>query len=203
MIGIVGGIAGGKTLITEQLARLGAAVISADALAHEVLKHDAVKRAARERWGEVIFSADGEIDRAALASIVFASPPDGPRERKYLEQLTHPQISRLALDRVAALQGDTSVPAIVLDVPLLVEAGWNKLCDKIVYVDAPRAARLSRALARGWTQEDFDRREAVQQPPQDKRDLADCVIDNSTTPQSAQAQVERFWRSLGDAPRSD
>jgi dephospho-CoA kinase len=196
IIGIVGGIASGKTLIAQQLAREGAAVVSADALAHEVLAHEEVKRAARKRWGDAIFTAGGQVDRAALAKIVFAPPPDGPRERKYLEQLTHPEIGRLARARLESLGREKTAPAIVLDVPLLFESGWDKFCDKIVYVDAPRDERLSRALARGWTREDFDGREAAQASIETKRAQADVVIDNSASPEAAQAQVQRFWQSL-------
>jgi dephospho-CoA kinase len=194
-IGIVGGIASGKTLVAGQLERLGAAVISADALAHEVLKYEQVKQAARSRWGDTVFTSDGEIDRAALAKIVFAPPPDGPRQRKYLEQLTHPEVGRLALERVEQLRADASTAAIVLDVPLLVEAGWDKFCDHVLFVDAPRETRLARALERGWTREDFDGREAVQQALGEKRTRAGVVIENSGSPEATEAQVKRFWQT--------
>ena len=201
IIGIVGGIASGKSLIAGQFERQGAAVVSADALAHEVLKFDEVKRRARVRWGDAVFSADGEIDRSALAKIVFAPPPDGPRELIHLEQLTHPEIGRLARERLQALGRENAVPAVVLDVPLLFESGWNKFCDKIVYVDAPRETRLWRALGRGWTREEFDRRETAQQSLETKRDQADLVIDNSGSPQLTQAQVDRYLQSLVDPPQ--
>ncbi len=194
-IGILGGIASGKTLIARQLERHGAAVISADALAHEVLKYDEVKRAARARWGDGVFSPEGEIDRAALARIVFATTPEAAVERKYLEQLTHPEVGRLALARVAQLVAEQSATAVVLDVPLMLEAGWDKFCDKLVFVDAPRAQRLDRARARGWTEEEFDRREAAQQSLETKRASADVVIDNSGSPAAAQTQVDRFWQT--------
>lgn len=202
-IGIAGGIASGKTLIAEQFAHAGAAVVSADALAHEVLEYDEVKRLARERWGDAIFSADGRVDHAALARIVFAPPPDGPRERKYLEQLIHPEVGRLVQKRLEALEQEGTATAIVLDVPLLFESGWGKLCDKIVYVEAPREQRLSRALARGWTQEDFQQREAVQDSLETKREQADLVIDNSGSPQQARAQVDAFCHRLFETTGRD
>lgn len=181
LVGILGGIASGKSLVTDALARHGAAVVSADRLAHEVLECDEVKRAARERWGNAIFLADGRVDRAALAKIVFAPGPDGPRERKLLEQWTHPKIGVLARDEIERLARDASSPAIVLDVPLLLESGWHSWCDKLIFVDAPRQQRLLRAQMRGWTEEEFDHREAAQAPMEEKRNLADVVIDNSGT----------------------
>jgi dephospho-CoA kinase len=196
IIGIAGGIASGKSFVTEHLQRLGAAVISADQAAHEVLKLEEVKRQARDRWGEAIFSADGQIDRQALGKIVFAPPPDGPREREYLQRLTHPRIGEIIGNKLAGLVEPAAALAIVLDVPLLFESGRNKICDTVLFVDAPREVRESRALARGWTREEFASREAAQQAAETKREQADVVIDNSGTPESARAQVERFWQSL-------
>jgi len=200
IVGLVGGIASGKSFITEQLKRQGAVVISADQLAHEVLKLPQVKDEVRGRWGSRVFSSDGEVNRQALGQIVFAPPPDGPRELKALEQLTHPKIGALIREQMEKLQAQTTAAAIVLDVPLLIEAGWNKFCDKVVFVDAPRELRLARAAARGWTEADFARREATQESLETKRKLADVVIDNSGSPESAQAQIEHFWQSLGGCP---
>jgi dephospho-CoA kinase len=202
ILGIAGGIASGKSLVTEQLQRRGAAVVSADQAAHQVLELEEVKQLARKRWGEAIFTPDGRIDRTALARIVFAQPPDGPRQREFLEQLTHPRIGAMLRKQLEELSADGGAAAIVLDVPLLFESGWNKICDKIFFVDAPRRLRESRAMARGWTAEEFARREAAQQPPETKRKLADVVIDNSTTREAAEAQVDAFWRSLVGPPHS-
>jgi dephospho-CoA kinase len=196
LIGIAGGIASGKSLVTEHLKQLGAAVVSADAAAHEVLEQDEVKQLARERWHDAIFTADGRIDRTALAQIVFAPPPDGPREREYLEQITHPRIGAIIRREVQNQIDRGAAAAIVLDVPLLFEAGWNEICDTVLFVDAPRELREARAQGRGWTAEEFARRENAQQTPAAKRQQADVVIDNSTTPAAAQEQVERFWRTL-------
>lgn len=178
-------------------------MISADALAHEVLQYEDVKGAVRARWGEGVFGTGGEVDRAALAKIVFAPPPDGPRELKYLEQLIHPEVGRLTRERLEAVARDSTAPAVVLDVPLLVESGWNRLCDRIVYVDAPGEQRLTRAVARGWNEEDFLRREAAQESLEAKRKRADVVIDNSGSPEQAQAQVEQYWRRSIDETSSN
>lgn len=195
LIGVAGGIASGKSYVAEQLARKGARIVSADRLAHEVLQHDDVKQQLRERWGEAIFDPRGAIDRQQVAKIVFAPPPDGPRELKYLEQLTHPKIGELVREQVLSLSSCDDVSAIVLDVPLLLEAGWDKLCDKVVYIDAPREVRLARARARGWTDEEFDRREALQQALDVKKQRADWVFDNSQQGETLASQVDRFWQT--------
>ena len=88
------------------------------------------------------------------------------------------------------------VKVAVLDAPLILEAGWDKLCEKLVFVDAPPEVRLARALARGWNEEDFAARQAAQESLDLKRRRADVIIDNSGSPQRTEAQVEHFWHSL-------
>lgn len=198
IVGIVGGVASGKSLVAAQLERQGAVVVDADKVAHEVLKLDEVKALAQERWGPAIFDKHGQIDRQALGKIVFAPGPDGPRELKYLESLTHPRIGKLVLERVAQLSEQGTAAAIVLDVPLLFESGWNKICDKTIFVDAERKLRETRAVERGWTPEDFARREAAQESLETKRTLADVVIDNSGTPQATQHQIDSIWHTWFD-----
>ena len=153
-----------------------------------------VEAAARRRWGEAVFGPDGRIDRARLARVVFAPEAEGQRERNYLEQLTHPEIGRLLEQQAEAMAADTAVA--VLDAPLLLEAGWDQLCEKTVFVEAPREARLARAMARGWNEEDFAAREGAQESLNRKRMRADAIIDNSGSPERAHAQVEQFWSSL-------
>ena len=195
VIGILGGVASGKSLVARQLSRLGAVVLDADRAGHEVLRLPRIEAAVRRRWGQKVFGPDGRIDRSLLARVVFADPPDGPRERKHLEQLTHPEIGRL-LGRQAEALACSGAAAAVLDAPLLLEAGWDKLCERLVFVDASRRARLSRALARGWSEEDFTAREGAQESLDFKRERADVIVDNSGPPEQTQAQVERFWKSL-------
>ncbi len=197
IIGILGGVASGKSLVARQLARLGADTLDADRAGHEVLRLPRIQEEAKKRWGPTVFGSDGRIDRGRLAKIVFADPPDGPRERKYLEQLTHPEIGRL-LKRQAETLAASEAAVAVLDAPLLLEAGWEDLCDQLIFVDAPRSVRLERAKARGWNEEDFAAREGAQESLAVKRRHADVTIDNSDSPELTQAQIERYWRSLFD-----
>lgn len=195
VIGLLGGVASGKTLVARQLAELGAGLLEADRAGHEVLQNPKIVTAARQRWGSQIFGTDNQIDRARLAKIVFAKSPEAQREREYLEELTHPEIRRVLLDQLSHLADDSCTIA-VLDAPLLLEAGWDKFCNALIMVDSPRQLRLARALSRGWKEEDFAAREDVQESLEVKRGRADVVVDNSGSPEQTKAQVERFWHSL-------
>jgi dephospho-CoA kinase len=198
IIGIVGGVASGKSTVAETFARLGAGVLDADRAGHEALRLPAVEAAARRRWGPTVFGPDGRIDRGRLARVVFAPGPEGRRERNYLEQLTHPEIARL-LGRQAEDLAASGVAVAVLDAPLLLETDcedFRKQCEKVVFVEAPREVRRRRALARGWSEADFSAREDAQESLERKRAAADVMIDNSGPPERIEAQVEQFWASL-------
>lgn len=196
VIGLVGGVASGKSFVADELARLGAVVLDADRAGHEVLRMPEVIAAARARWGDGVVDSSGQVNRQALAKIVFAPSEHGAAELAYLEQLTHPRIGDLLAERArAAAAGVAS--AMVLDAPVMLKAGWDDLCDIIVYVDAPREVRLARAKSRGWTEEEFNRREAAQETVDVKRARADVIIDNSTSTDSTRAQISRFWEQLG------
>ena len=195
IIGVLGGVASGKSLVARQFAGLGGGVLDADQAAHEVLQLPHVETAVRRRWGAAVFGPDGRIDRARLARIVFAAGPEAQRERESLEQLTHPEIAG-RLKRQAETLAAAGAPLAVLDAALLLEAGWDKCCEKLVFVAAPREARLARALARGWDEEEFAAREGSQESLDRKRARADVMIDNSGSPAETQAQVEQCWASL-------
>lgn len=198
VIGIVGGIASGKSTVSAELQRLGAEVLDADRAGHEVLRLPHVRNAVSEHFGPSVVGADGEIDRRRLAGIVFARTAEGANHLAQLERLTHPEIGRRLQELLADLRESESVKAVVLDAPVLMKAGWDDFCDKIVYVEAPLEQRLKRAEARGWTKEDFSAREAAQESLDTKRRRADWIIDNSGSLQSTRAQIEQLWRSWVD-----
>jgi dephospho-CoA kinase len=195
VVGLLGGVASGKSLVARQLCELGAGLLDGDGAGHEVLSLPQVERLVRERWGRAVFGDDGRVDRKALARIVFARSPEGAAELRHLEQITHPLITEHLREQAAALAA-AGRPLAVLDAPVMVKAGWNELCDTIVFVDASKESRQARAKRRGWSQEDFAAREAAQESLNDKRRMADTVIDNSGSPEATRAQVERMWQSL-------
>ncbi len=195
LIGILGGVASGKSEVSRRLRSLGAAVLDADRVGHAVLREAEVRQAVQRRWGETVLDAAGEIDRRKVAEIVFAATPQSKTELTFLEELTHPRIGQQLQAQLAELHRE-GVRAAVLDAPVMLKAGWDRMCQRIIFVDAPRDVRLARARQRGWTEADFAAREAAQEPLETKRSRADVTIDNSTTRQHLFAQVDRFWQSL-------
>lgn len=192
-IGLVGGVASGKSLAGKMLVDLGASLLDADRTGHAVLAEDAdVRQAVIDRWGKAVLSADGKIDRAEVAARVFAESAAGAADRKFLEDLLHPRIRRrLNQDRDKAAAAGK--PAVVLDAPLLLEAGWGPMCDLVLMIDGPQQLRLQRAKTRGWTEGEFDRREAAQWPADEKRRLADVVIPNCGTNEELRSALADFW----------
>ncbi len=132
-----------------------------------------------KRWGEY----------------VFGPPPDGPNQLAMLESITHPEIRRRLRVQVEKNGRAAALPLVVLDAPVLLKAGWDQMCDALVFVDSPRDLRLARAQERGWTAEEFAAREAAQEPVDEKRQRAGFVVDNSGDVGYTLGQVERLpWR---------
>jgi dephospho-CoA kinase len=195
VIGILGGVASGKSLIARQLADLGAVILDADRAGHKVLHEPEVKVALRTRWGEGVFGTDGAVNRAAVGRIVFAPPPAGPEELKFLEQVTHPRITERLREQMAAASAG-GAKAIVLDAAVMLKAGWDRLCDTVWFVDVPREMRVERAAQRGWSEAQLAAREAAQESLAEKRQKADETIDNSGLPQVTAEQVRSLWNKL-------
>jgi dephospho-CoA kinase len=193
IIGVVGGVASGKSLVAKMLGDFGAAKLDADRAGHAVLAEDReVRDALRRRWGGDVFAVDGTVDRAAIAKRVFGSGDDVATEREFLEDLLHPRIRR-RLEAEAWEHEASGKAAVVLDAPLLLEAGWGPMCDIILMIDASRETRLARARARGWSEAEFEQREAAQWPIVNKRGGADVVIANDGTEDELRNSVRAFW----------
>jgi dephospho-CoA kinase len=195
IIGLIGGVASGKSAVARYFTDCGAALLDADRVGHEVLREPAVMKQLVARWGTRILNEAGEISRSAVAHIVFAPGNEG--EREFLNSVSHPRIgARLAeeLDRLRAAK----YPAVVLDAALLLEAGWDHLCDQIVFVEVPLEQRLARARSRGWDVGELARREATQLPLEEKKRRSTICIDNSGTLAGLQARVgqlaDQWWR---------
>lgn len=195
IIGLLGGVASGKSTVAEMFRELGAGILDADRAGHEVLKLPAIRAAIGGRWGQAVIGPDGEVDRKALAGIVFAPAPEGLKQLAELERITHPEIRRRILDQAQKLAANGTKVSI-LDAPVLLKAGWADVCDALVFVDAPLEQRQARASRRGWSAEELARREAAQEPIEEKRRMADFVLENSGDLSYIRTQVERCWHSL-------
>ncbi|MGD2111067.1 MAG: dephospho-CoA kinase [Phycisphaerae bacterium] len=193
VIGLAGGIGAGKTAVARVFESLGAAVIDSDRLAHEVLQDPDAVTTLREWWGDSILSSGGAIDRAAVGELVFRQPA----ELKRLEGLLYPLIERRRSELMAAYAKEEGVKGIVVDAPKLYEAGVDKICDVVVFVEADRSVRVSRvADSRGWTEEELDRRESLQNPLDAKKASADYVVTNNSGIEGLRIQVERVFSSV-------
>src|SRR4029079_3549152 len=120
--------------------------------AHEVLTWPETKQEIHNHFGEGVFNAAGEVDRKALAARVFGPGPQAAADLAVLERITHPKTEQLLRRQAAAPLESRPVQAFVLDAPVMLTAGWHRLCDKVVFVDAPRSVRAARARARGWSE---------------------------------------------------
>lgn len=192
-IGLVGGVASGKSLVGRMLVELGAGLLDADRAGHSVLAEDSdVRELVHNRWGDSILTPTGAIDRTAIAQRVFAQTAAGVADRQFLESVLHPRI-RQRLNELRNQFADAEKPAVVLDAPLLLEAGWGPLCDVILFVEVPREKRLERAVSRGWTAAEFARREASQWPIEQKQSASHVVLTNTGTEADLRTKVQRFW----------
>ena len=195
VIGVIGGIASGKSEITRMFERLGALRIDADKLGHDALENPAVQAKLLSRWGNKILEA-GTLSRKAVARIVFAD--EGASDLAFLESVTHPFIEKKIRATIADAKRNQEA-AVVLDAAIVVKAEWDKHCDHIVFVDVPYTLRQERVLRRGWTKEQFDSRESAQLSLDKKRALAQSFVDNSGTLEETFEQVRDVWTCLVQA----
>lgn len=167
--------------------------MDADRIGHEVLFLDSVKTQILQIWGEEVFK-DGEVNRKALAKIVF--DPTNQGQLTKLEAITHPLI-RQQIEREISKASNADVQAIVLDVPLLFEAEWHQVCDKIVFVDTKDEVRQQRVLSRGWTIENWRLRESNQLSIVEKQDRSTDLVDGSGSMEEMNKQLISLWSSWG------
>lgn len=201
VLGLIGAIGGGKSAVACRLAERGSAIIDADAVGHELLESPAIRDRIVERFGAGVLEQEvggSRIDRRALGAVVFREPA----ALRDLEAILHPAMRERFRQAIQRLERQGERPCIVLDAAVLLEAGWDDLCDRIACVDAPRAERLRRVGAsRGWSDEALAARERAQWPVAEKRRRADWIIDNDSTPARLEREADRLLGRLrGDSP---
>lgn len=203
VVGLVGRIGAGKSTVARLLAARGADVIDADRIAHDELADEEVRLAIAARFGGGVLAADGRIDRAALARLVFGPTADHEAALRDLEAIVHPRVRRrieAELDRLRRLPptgADRRV--VVLDVPLLVRAGWAERCDRLLVIDCDEAERRRRLAARGWTAEQRTARESAWNRgaavPEDMESKI-LRVDASADPTYTSKEIDRIWSDL-------
>jgi dephospho-CoA kinase len=188
-VGLSGGIGSGKTTVARALARRGAIVVDADAIAREVVEPGRPGLAAVvERFGPEVLDGESRLDRPKLAALVF----EDAAARADLNAIVHPLVAAETARRLAAAPPDA---VVVMDVPLLVEAARSGY-DVVVIVEAPEGVRLERLIGRGMTPEDARRRMAAQASDAERRKVADVVLDNSGPEEDLERQIDALWAQL-------
>ncbi len=197
VIGLAGGIGSGKSTVARMLADLGCVVADSDAAARAALEDPAIRDRIVAQWGSEILDDAGRIDRSKMAAIVFSDP----QQRRQLESITHPWIEARRREQFDAAPADA--PALVIDAPLLFEAGLDAECDAVIFVDTPREVRLSRVRDnRGWDEAELRRREDSQLPLDAKRFRADDIVFNNGDVCELEEQVRQCLNSIVETRRN-
>jgi dephospho-CoA kinase len=202
LIGLTGGIASGKSVVSARLGERGAIVVDADLLAREVVEPGTPSLELIERaFGLSVIAKDGSLDRQALGAIVFADP----EARSVLNGITHPAVWARAVSLIEAAQEGDPDAVVVYDVPLLVEASASRPIsfDLIVVTDADRETRIQRLVSlRGMTREEAVHRVNSQASDAERLAIADVVIDTNGTISQTIGQADALWESLPQRTRT-
>jgi len=194
LVGLTGGIASGKTVVAARLAGHGAVVVDADEIAREVVEPGTPGLARiAEEFGSGVIAADGVLDRAALGAIVFADPA----KLAVLNGITHPAVLELSQRRFAEAGAADPDAVVVYDVPLLSEVRGRAEFDVVVVVSAPEETRIERMVTlRGMSRDEAERRIRSQVSEEERRALADFVIESGGTLDETLAQADAVWEQL-------
>ncbi len=194
ILGLTGGIACGKTAVSDIFYKLGAYIIDSDILAREsVLPDMSAFNKIIDYFGDRIISTDGNIDRKKLGNIVF----NDTEKRKVLEDITHPEINALSEKKIAEIRKKDEKAVIIAVVPLLIEKNMQNRYDKIILVYAPKMLQIERLSKRDNISEEEALIKIKSQIPIDEKiKLADYVIYNDKTLKETKSQIEALWRRL-------
>jgi len=195
VVGLTGGIASGKSTVSDILAQLGAVIIDADLLSREVtLPGSEGLRQVREAFGDSVIAADGTLDRHRLGRIIFRDE----KARQRLNGIIHPLVIGLTEKRLRELQGrakeQTRPLVAVIDAPLLIEAGVDSICDEVWVVAVSREVQADRLMKReGYTLDEALSRIDAQMPLEEKKQRATHIIDNQGSVERTREQVLKLW----------
>lgn len=217
VVGIAGGVASGKSAVTQFLAELGGLVLNADQMAHEILRQPEVVDLLVDHFGsQILLTNPGQeltpsigmddrvasrvLDRSMIAKQVFGETLQHKSDRQFLESVVQSRVrDRLLREIDAWKKGNGTKTFLVLDVPLLFERDWDQFCDFVLMVDTPEAKRKENAARRGWSEEDWREREQSQWSVSEKRDRATHLIPNDSSLNDLKSQVQDWYaKHLGN-----
>lgn len=195
IIGLTGNIGSGKSTVARRLLELGAQVLDSDIVTRELVApgSPALAQIARA-FGEAVLTPQGQLDRDQMGAIIFKDPS----ARARLEAILHPLVEGVFKERIRQYrQSPHPAPALVLEVPLLIEANMHGMVDVVWLVAADQETQIRRVMARnGLTREQTLQRVAAQMPQEKKAAYAQEIIDNSGTPEDTLRQVDKLWQEL-------
>ena len=186
---IIGGMGAGKSSATRALASQGLPVVDLDQLGHVVLTWDFVKKELRDAYGAGVFTAEGDVDRAALAAVAFATKEG----TETLNRITQPRIDQALHDELSWLASEGHAAAVIESSSFTGQAPLVALADYIVAVTAPGELRVARAVAAGWSEADVRARMARQLSDTERLRFATVSFVNDGTPEQLYDQVVSWW----------
>ncbi len=190
IIGILGGIGSGKSSAAAEFARLGCGVVDADRMVHELLEDETIILEIRQLFGDDILGSNGKIDKSRLSEKVF----ENAENVAGINNIIHGPVLARSEELIGKLNSSENVKAIVLDMPLLAEVGWHKLCDKLVFVDCKPEIRAQRIEEKGgFSKNQLKKRENFQISLDSKAKIADYIIDNNSDLSALADQVFRIF----------
>ncbi len=200
VIGLVGGIASGKSQVAKILSEMGSSIIDADVVSHQVRAMPEVVDMIAESLGQSLRLPTNPptVDKVQLSTLVFGDSAEHTENRKVLESIVHPRIHDEIKRQLRDWRKSPAGRAMILDIPLLFEKGWEGECDEVWFVDTPRSRRLEFAKARGWSEAEFDSREEAQWSIDKKRMCSSVIVANDSTIDDLRATVRSAL--LGELP---
>jgi len=197
VVGLTGGIATGKSTVARFLSQYGAAVIDADEISREIIVPETrVFKEIVNQFGSEILSQDGTIDRTKLGRIVFSDLA----KLKILNEITHPPVIKIIKSKLKEFKKRQDQKIVVIDVPLLIEAGLRPLVDFLVVVTAQEKTQIKRLQERGLTLSEAKKRIKAQMPLSEKAKLADYVIENDGALEELEQKTKALWFSVIASP---
>lgn len=190
IIGILGGIGSGKSSAAAEFARLGCGIVDADRMVGELLEDETIIQEIRQLFGDDLVLSNGKIDKSRLSEKVF----ENDENVAGINNIIHPPVLARCDELIGKLNSCENVKAIVLDMPLLAEVGWHKLCDKLVFVDCKPGIRAQRIKKKGgFSKKQLKKRENYQISLDSKAKIADYIIDNNSDLSALADQVFRIF----------